>query len=207
VSGRVLVVRTGTANIASVVAALVRAGAEVAMTDDATEVADAVAVVLPGVGTFAAGVTALSSCALDRALIERVNADRPLLAICLGMQLLCEASEESPGVVGLGIVPGVVRRFTGICRVPQLGWNRVSITDTARIVQAGFVYFANSYCLTNMPTGWTGAIADHGGQFVAALERGSLLACQFHPELSGDYGAALLTRWLVTSGVLAEAPC
>jgi imidazole glycerol phosphate synthase glutamine amidotransferase subunit len=132
---------------------------------------------------------------LGEAIVARVQADRPLLAVCLGLQLLCEASEESPGVRGLGLVSGTVRRFAGDVAVPQLGWNRVMPVRCA-LVREGHAYFANSYRLAALPDGFSGAMADHGGPFVAALERSALLACQFHPELSGAWGQALIERWL-----------
>ncbi|MCP4246745.1 MAG: imidazole glycerol phosphate synthase subunit HisH, partial [bacterium] len=101
---------------------------------------------------------------------------------------------------------GRVTRFGAGVRVPQLGWNRVEPTPGCVLSQPGYAYFANSYRLVECPTGWRAAYADHGGRFVAALERGPLLACQFHPELSGSWGIALLGRWL-EAGVREAAPC
>jgi imidazole glycerol phosphate synthase glutamine amidotransferase subunit len=122
------------------------------------------------------------------------------LAICLGLQILAEESEENPGVRGLGVLPATVTRFADGLRVPQLGWNRVAAGDGARLLEDGAAYFANSFKLDNVPPGWTGATADHGGEFVAALERGPVLACQFHPELSGHWGQTLIERWLAAGG-------
>jgi glutamine amidotransferase len=191
---KVVIVRTGVANLASVCAALRRQGAEPVPTRDPDEVLQADRVILPGVGAFGAAMQALEG-GLDAALRARIAADRPTLAVCVGLQVLCEASEESPGVVGLGLVPGTVRRFPTTVTVPQLGWNRVTPTPGSRLAD-GYVYFANSYRLSTLPDGFEGALADHGGPFVGALERGALLACQFHPELSGAYGSALIGRWL-----------
>ena len=131
---------------------------------------------------------------------ERVAAGRPTLAICLGMQLLGTASEESPGAEGLGVFPATARRFPSTVVAPQLGWNEVRPAEGARILARGYAYFANSYRLESVPDGWTGTLADHGGPFVAALERGDVVACQFHPELSGAFGRGLLTRWLGGGG-------
>jgi glutamine amidotransferase len=195
-----LVVRTGTANLASVLAGLRRIGAAPRLTDDAAEVRSAKHVVLPGVGAFGAAMAQLQQQQLDRALRERLNANRPTLCVCVGLQLLCATSEESPGVAGLGIIPARITRFTGDVRIPQLGWNTVSPTHDRSLLEAGYAYFANSYKLDEVPAGWHGATAEHGQPFVAALARGNILACQFHPELSGPFGLALLRRWLAQTG-------
>ena len=98
--------------------------------------------------------------------------------------------------MGLGAIPGRVTRFTGEPRVPQLGWNRISAGGDCRLLTDGHAYFANSFRLQEPPRGWSAAVADHGGPFVAAVERGPVLACQFHPELSGPFGLELISRWL-----------
>ena len=188
--------RTGVANLASMRAGLEREGADVALTVDPEAVRTADRVVLPGVGAFGAAMAELGQLGLGEALAERVRAGRPTLTVCLGLQVLARASEETPGVAGLGVIDAVVTRFAGPVRVPQMGWNAVTPEAEARWVQRGFAYFANTYKLNALPQGWTGALADHGGPFVAAMERGAVLACQFHPELSGAWGAGLLRRWL-----------
>jgi len=198
VSVGVHVVRTGTANLASVLAALERVGASCALTDDPTVVRDAERVVLPGVGAFAAAVDALRARGLDAAIRARAEAGRATLGICLGLQLLFEASDESPGAVGLSVLPGTVRRFSGAggVRIPQLGWNRVEPEAGCALLKDGDAYFANSYRIEAVPEGWRAAFTTHGERFVAAFERGRVLACQFHPELSGAWGHDLLRRWL-----------
>lgn len=204
----VAVISTGVANVASVCAALERAGTRPVCTTDPDVVRSSVLAVLPGVGSFEAGMRALRMHALDRAVRERVESGHPLLAICLGMQLLCEASEESPGIRGLGLIPAAVTRFRSktLIRVPQLGWNEVVPEPRCALLRPGAAYFANSYRLERAPaasTGWRAAEASYAGAFVAALEwggsdntRGDVLACQFHPELSGAWGAALIRRWV-----------
>lgn len=194
-----VVIRTGTANLASILAGLRRVGAAPRVTADPRDVALAPRVVLPGVGTLAAAMERLAACGLVGPLSERLAAGRPLLAVCLGLQLLCAESDESPGVAGLGVVPGRVTRFDSGLRVPQLGWNRIEPEQQCRLLEPGHVYFANSYRLTGAPGGWRVAWCDYGGPFVAALERGAVLACQFHPELSGRFGLELLRRWLELS--------
>jgi imidazole glycerol phosphate synthase glutamine amidotransferase subunit len=196
VSRPVLVVATGVANLASVLAGIRRAGGEPTLGSTPEDVSSASFVVLPGVGAFGAGRAALAERGLDEALVERVNAGRPTLGVCLGMQLFFRSSAETPGVAGMGVVDATVERFGGEgVRVPQLGWNRVEVAADARVLRPGYAFFANSFRAVEAP-GWSVARADHGGSFVAAAERGSVLLCQFHPELSGAWGVDLLGRWL-----------
>jgi len=191
----ILIVPTGTANIASVMAAFRRLGANPRVCERPDEIAAASHVMLPGVGAFGASMARLAQHGLDAALLERIAADRPTIAICVGHQLLFEASEESLGVRGLGVVPGAIGRFSEDVRVPQFGWNHVHAGEDNRLLESGYAYFANSYRALQAP-GWAVAHASHGGRFVAAMERGNVIGCQFHPELSGAYGAALLSRFL-----------
>jgi imidazole glycerol phosphate synthase glutamine amidotransferase subunit len=191
----VLIVPTGTANIASVMAAFRRLGADPRVCERPDEVTAAAHVMLPGVGAFGASMARLAEHGLDAALRARIAADRPTVCICVGHQLLFEGSEESPGVAGLGVVPGTVGRFPGEVRVPQFGWNHVRAGEGCRLLEDGYAYFANSYRALTAP-GWSVAHATHGGRYVAAMERGNVVGCQFHPELSGAYGAALLSRFL-----------
>jgi imidazole glycerol phosphate synthase glutamine amidotransferase subunit len=193
---RVIVVRTGAANLASVLAGLRRAGADPTVSENVADIQAATWLVLPGVGAFGPAMQRLVEHNLVAALAERVRAGRPTLAVCLGLQLLAESSAESPGVAGLGVLPMRVTRFPDSVRIPQLGWNEVQADRAAVLQKSGYAYFANSYRLVEPPVGWTTAFADHGGRFVAALERGAVLACQFHPELSGQWGLDLLRRWL-----------
>ena len=133
-------------------AAFARLGVATEVVQDAAAIASATRLVLPGVGAFAAGMQRLQELDLVEVLRQRLLAGRPTLAICLGMQLCCEGSEESPGVRGIGVVPGVVRRFGEHVQVPQLGWNRVA--SALPDGEAGYVYFANSYRLVEPPPGW-----------------------------------------------------
>jgi imidazole glycerol phosphate synthase glutamine amidotransferase subunit len=193
---KVLVVRTGAANLASVMAGLRRCGAEPQLSDQPAEVVAANRVVLPGVGAFGKVIGRLRELGLAEVLAQRIMAGRPTLAICLGLQLLAAGSEESPGVPGLGVLPLIATRFNGGVRVPQLGWNRVEAEPGCRLLASGSAYFANSYCLTSAPPGWQVAWSEHGSRFVAAIEQGPILGCQLHPELSGAWGHQLLQRWL-----------
>ncbi len=195
----VQIVRTGTANLASVAAALTRLGAVPRLIDDAASVERARFLVLPGVGTLEAAMRSLRERGLVGALRERVGAGRPTLAICLGLQMLCLGSEESPGVEGIGVIPANASRFPAGLRVPQLGWNRIEPLPGCELLREGYAYFANSYRIERPVEQWSAAMADYGTPFVAALERGSVLACQFHPELSGAFGLQLIRRWLERS--------
>jgi glutamine amidotransferase len=191
----VVVVPTGTANLASVRAALARLGARARLAASAAMVEDATHVVLPGVGSFGAAMAGLREAAFDAALAARVGAGRATLAMCVGLQVLFETSDESPHAAGLAVFSGRVERFPDQVRVPQFGWNRVRPAPGCRLIEPGYAYFANSYRVLEAP-GCAIATAEHGGRFVAALEQGRVLACQFHPELSGAYGQELIARWL-----------
>jgi len=201
----VTIVDSGVANLASIAGAFRRLNAGVVVSADPAIVRDAARIVLPGVGAFGAGMAALRSRGLETVIRDVASRGAPILGICLGMQILCDTSEETPGVAGLGVVTGTCRRLPPEVRIPHLGWNSVSAEPGARLVTTGIAAFANSYALRESPKEWTPAWATHGVRFVAALERGPILACQFHPELSGAYGAALLQRWL-TGRVAPSGP-
>ncbi len=201
----VVIVDSGIANLASIVAGFARLDATAVVTSDPDVVRRAQRLVLPGVGAFESGMAQLRSRALDDATREVVARGTPVLAVCLGMQMLCEGSEESPGVSGLGVIAATCRRLPDDVRVPHLGWNHVATEPDARLMSSGNAAFANSYALLEAVPGWTAAWTTHGRRFVAGLERESVLACQFHPELSGEYGAALLERWLTGRRVTGAA--
>ena len=196
----VQVLATGTANTASVLAALERQGARGSLTGEAVVIRHCRRLVVPGVGTFGAAARRLDELGLREPLRQRIEEGRPTLAICLGLQLLCAASEESPGARGLGIIEATVRRFPAGPPVPQLGWNRVAPSGPDGLLEAGWAYFAHAFRLEAVPPGWEGASSDYNGPYASALARGAVLACQFHPELSGRYGAELLGRWLELGG-------
>jgi imidazole glycerol-phosphate synthase subunit HisH len=191
----VVVVPTGTANLASVRAAFERLGRTVELGAEPDAVLAADHVLLPGVGAFGAAMATLRESGADAALVRRIAADLPTMAICVGHQLLFATSDESPGVRGLAVVDAAIGRFPEGVRRPQFGWNEITPEGEARFLAPGFAYFANGYRAIAAP-GWTVATAEHGGRFVASMEKGRVVGCQFHPELSGDYGKALLEAWL-----------
>ena len=212
---RVAFAATGVANLASIMAAFRRAGAEPYLAKDAEDLATASFAVVPGVGSFGSAMAALRDSGMDEAVVDRTTRGAPTMGVCAGMQLFFEASEESPGVLGMGIVKGELRRFPPSLPVPQLGWNKVWPEDSdpterssagearsvsQRLVHDGWAYFANSYRLTSLPDELSGSWAEYGESFVAAAERPGLLLCQFHPELSGPWGQGLIERWLKQTG-------
>lgn len=213
------IVRSTVGNIASVAALIERLGHTPVLTDSPHDITHAALLILPGVGAFGPMMAHLNALQLVGPLRQRIRDNRSTLGMCLGLQVLFEASEESPGVPGLAALPGHVRRFHHTLRVPQMGWNHVVWDHVVRDdvpgvphrptpIDDGHAYFANSYRLddhaghlTNLRAqGWRLAIAHHGGPFLAALARrthaGTVLACQFHPELSGPWGASLIQRWI-----------
>lgn len=188
----------GSGNLRSAERAVARAGAEVTVTADLDAAAAADGMVVPGVGAFAACMAGIDALGAGPAIIERVAAGRPVLGICVGMQILFEYGDEH-GVVtkGLGLLPGGVVRLDAPV-VPHMGWNTVDWPPSS-VLFAGLApetrfYFVHSYAA--LP-GLAGAsLTTHGHPFVAAVERGRLSATQFHPEKSGDAGAVLLRNWI-----------
>jgi glutamine amidotransferase len=200
---RVVVLDYGSGNIRSAERAVARAGARVRVSADPAAALAADGLVLPGVGAFAACAAGLAGVDGDVVVRKRVAEGLPVLAICVGMQVLFERGEEH-GVVtaGLGLLPGVVRRL-GAPVLPHMGWNTVS-APAGSVLLRGLdgqrFYFVHSYAVAVGPV-WpeqSVGVAVHGEPFVAAVERGPLSATQFHPEKSGDAGARLLANWLGT---------
>lgn len=196
----VSIVPTGTANLASIMAALRRLGRQPSIVRGPEEVSTAGHVIVPGVGSFGAAMGEIDRTGMREPLQTRLEEGRPTLAVCVGMQVLAKASDESEGAGGLGLLDQAAGRFADAVRVPQMGWNQVRSGPGCRYLTDGWAYFANSYRFDELPDGWVGAWADHGGEFVAAMERGDVLACQFHPELSGAWGSVILANWLEGRG-------
>ena len=191
----VAIIDSGVANLAAVESALAALGVEHTIIGSPDAVVDASHVVLPGVGRFSAGLDTLRRRGLDEAVAEVHERGTPLLAVCLGMQMLGEGSDESPDTQGLGVIAGRFRRLPDSVRVPHLGWNQVSTAEGSGL-PSGTAAFANSYCLPNPPSGWAAGWTTHGTTFVSMLARDRTLACQFHPELSGSFGMGLINDWL-----------
>lgn len=188
----------GIGNLRSAQRGLQRHGARALLTADPDVIASADAVVLPGVGAFGACMNALDATGLTEQAKLVAASGRPFLGICVGMQLLYEGSEETPGREGLGILPGIIRRLPDGVRVPQMQWNVVEVTDEKHILlralDRSWMYFVHSYA-AELTTD-TIAVAQYGGPVVAAAARNNVWATQFHPEKSADAGKQLISNWL-----------
>jgi glutamine amidotransferase len=202
VKRKVVVLDYGSGNLRSAERALARVGADVTVTADAAAALDADGLAVPGVGAFAACMAGLSAVDGARLVAERVAAGRPVLGICVGMQVLFESGDEHGLVTeGLRVLPGSVRRLRAPI-LPHMGWNTVT-PSAGSVLFAGLdagarFYFVHSYAVSS--TDGLVSTAEHGEPFVAAVERGRVAATQFHPEKSGDAGAHLLANWLGTLG-------
>ena len=187
-------------NTLSVTRALEKVGARVYLTSDPDEVLTADAVVLPGVGAFGDCVRKLKERGMDEACLETYRAGKPFLGVCIALQVFFEASEESPGVEGLGILPGKVVRFdVGGLKVPHMGWNELDVVREHPILgglSGEDFYFVHSYHPEPEEDSDLLGESDYGGRFCAAAGRESLAAVQFHPEKSSRAGLKLYENFL-----------
>jgi glutamine amidotransferase len=188
----------GIGNLRSAEKALARVGADARLTDDPEIIGQAAGVVLPGVGAFGRCMDALDRTGLSAIARDAVARAVPFLAICIGMQLLYDESEESPGRTGLGVLPGVVRRLPEGVKHPQMQWNTLEIKRESMLFgglpSPAWFYFVHSYAPDD--TTHASALCDYGGPVVAAVERGNVWATQFHPEKSGANGMKLLSNFV-----------
>jgi imidazole glycerol-phosphate synthase subunit HisH len=187
-------------NTLSVTRALEKVGADVNLTDDPERVARADAVVLPGVGAFGDCVKKLRERGMDVACREAYAGGKPFLGVCVGLQVLFEGSEESPGVEGLGILPGTVVRFrAGDLKVPQMGWNQLDVARDHPVFEGldgEAFYFVHSYYPDPARAEDLLGTAEYGDRFCAAAGRENLAAVQFHPEKSSRAGLKLYENFL-----------
>ncbi len=195
----VAVLDYGVGNLHSATKALDRAGADVRVVPAVAAAEGAAALVVPGVGAYGACLAGLGRAGGPAAVAAWIRGGRPLLGICVGMQLVFEGSEEGPVHDGIGAVPGTVRRLPGTVKVPHIGWNEVKVQPGSRLF-AGLpdgtrFYFVHSYAPeAGGPA--VAAVCDYGGPFAAAVERDNLFGSQFHPEKSGANGLALLSNFV-----------
>jgi imidazole glycerol-phosphate synthase subunit HisH len=195
------IVDYGMGNLRSLGRALERAGATVTISDDPRALERAERLVIPGQGAFGSAMERLAERSLIEPLQQAIAGNRPVLGVCLGLQILYAASEEAANVAGLAILPARVELLPlapGIKR-PHMGWSPVEHASSHPVLRANpsgeAFYFVHSYAAMNAE-GWDVATATHGVRFVAAIARGPLVATQFHPEKSQDAGARLLSAWL-----------
>jgi imidazole glycerol phosphate synthase glutamine amidotransferase subunit len=190
----------GAGNVSSVERALQRLGAESQRAATAGRLASAAAIILPGVGHFAALIRALDERCLRVPLLEALGRGVPFLGICLGLQALYDASEEAPDLHGLQIFPGQIRSLPSTVKLPHMGWNQLRPTGESRLLEGiapdAYFYFAHSYAVTVNGQAREIATCVHGSEFVAVVEQKNINAVQFHPEKSGAAGAQLLRNFL-----------
>jgi glutamine amidotransferase len=203
----IAVVDYGVNNLASVVRAVRAGGHPADLVSNPDQVRRADRVLLPGVGNFGQASRTLASTGLGQAVREVAEAGRPVMGICLGLQLFFELSEEAPDARGIGLLPGRVQRFSSGLPVPHVGWARVDLTEAGRqhpLVGAAwgdapqFFYHVHSYFPAGLPERDVLATGDYGGVFPTLVGEGSVIGAQFHPEKSQLAGIALLAafaRW------------
>jgi glutamine amidotransferase len=199
-------------NIKSVEKALQYLGQDVIITSDKEEIMSADRVILPGVGAFGDAMEKLRSRGLVDIISEYVSTGKPFMGICLGLQLLFEGSDESPGIKGLGLLKGYIHRIpneyettNGIEKqtVPQIGWNNININPSSRLLknlgENPYVYFVHSYYLKADNREDVAATTDYGITLDVAVEHDNIMATQFHPEKSSDVGLSILKNFISTS--------
>ena len=200
----IAVIDYGVGNLFSVEKALMQFATDVLITGDKELIAKADKLVLPGVGDFGECMSNLEATGLIPTIRECIAKGTPLLGICIGEQILFEGSEESPGVKGLGIIPGVVRKIkaNGL-KVPHMGWNNISLTEAGSksalfkgLDQKPYMYFVHSYYAVPQDSGFITAETEYGSRLTAAVKKGNVQAVQFHPEKSGDTGLRLLKNFI-----------
>jgi len=207
---RVAVLDYEMSNLRSAVKALELVGARVRVARAPGEVAGADAVVLPGVGHFGEAMRRIRAAGLDRAVRAARDGGVPVLGICLGLQLLFEESEEAPGVAGLALLPGEVRRLRTGRKLPHIGWSRVRWAAGAPLAPPGddpagsTYYFVHSFGCVPADPALVQGTADHGAEFCAAAGDAAVAGVQFHPEKSSGAGIGLLGRWLAGVGAARD---
>ena len=189
-------------NILSVAKALQKLGEEPVLTRDKEEIMKADKVILPGVGAFGDAMEKLDKYGLVDVIKDFVKSGKPFLGICLGLQLLFESSDEAPGVKGLSILPGVIKKIPNgeYTKIPHMGWNSLEYNKNGRLFkeinEGAYVYFVHSYYLEAADTNNVVAMTDYNVKVHASVERKNVFACQFHPEKSGEVGLKILDNFI-----------
>ena len=197
--GAVALIDYGAGNVPSVERALQKLGVESRRVTEASELDEARAIILPGVGHYAAIIRALDKKKLRDALLKAISGGTPFLGICLGLQALYSESEEAQELKGLSILQGSVRALPDSVKLPHMGWNRLRVQRPSRLLdglgETDFFYFAHTFAAATQ-TPEVVATCAHGCAFAAVIERDNVYATQFHPEKSGAAGARLLQNFV-----------
>ena len=198
----IAIIDYGAGNIKSVEKALVKLGGAPVLTSDPDMVVKADKLILPGVGSFGTAMESLNKLALSDAIRTAVKRGTPLLGICLGLQLLFESSEESPGAKGLSLLPGKIVKIPSAegLKIPHMGWNSLTVSKDSRLLghlaDESYVYFVHSYYLKAGDEKIVSATCDYGVTIHAAVESENVFATQFHPEKSSETGLSILSKFL-----------
>lgn len=207
----IAVVDYGVGNLFSLQSSFAAIGAEAEVTSDPAKIAAADRILLPGVGAFADAAAKLRQSGLSELLLREAERGKPLMGICLGMQLLFDKSYEYGEHAGLGLIPGAVRPIADVIpaglKIPHIGWNSLHVVKKspllADVAEGDCVYFVHSYYAADCDE-FVVATAEYGAPLTAAVARGNVLGCQFHPEKSGDVGLKILRAF---AGWKGDAVC
>ena len=188
-------------NVKSVEKAVEHLGFTASLTRDRDEILAADHIILPGVGAFGDAMNRINEYGLDKVIREAVDKKIPFLGICLGLQLIFDSSEESPGAVGLGLIPGKIKRIPDVgLKVPHIGWNSLKFPNKGRMFEGideeSYVYFVHSYYLEAQDPSIVTASTEYATLIHAAVEKDNIFATQFHPEKSSDVGLKMLSNFL-----------
>lgn len=197
----IAIIDYGAGNIQSVCKAMKFIGCDCVITRDKNEIMQADGAILPGVGSFGDTMDTMSEYGIKDTVIEYISTGKPFLGICLGLQLLFPASEESPNTKGLGIFDGTITKIPsgeGL-KIPHIGWNSIEINKSSRLFRGiennSFVYFVHSYFLNAADKRIVAAQTEYGVKIDAAIEKNNVFATQFHPEKSGETGLRILRNF------------
>lgn len=199
----IAIIDYGAGNIQSVYKALKFIGAECKITNDKNEIMNCDGAILPGVGSFGDCMDNMTSKDIDKTILEFIKTDKPFLGICLGLQLLFPESEESPNVKGLSLFEGTITKIPNqnrTLKIPHMGWNSISVKKKDGLFKGikdnSYVYFVHSYYLSAKDKDIVSATTDYGISIDCAIEKGNVMATQFHPEKSGDVGLKILKNFV-----------
>ena len=198
----IAIVDYGVGNLFSLKSSFDALGIEAEVTSDPVKIKSADKIVLPGVGAFRDAINKLNATGLGKLVVSEAKKGKPLLGICLGMQLLLDKSYEFGEYEGLGLIPGEVRPIAEVIpdglKIPQMGWNALHFTNKSPVfensIEGEYVYFVHSYYCKS-PAEYVSAVTEYGADLTAAVQNGNVFGCQFHPEKSGPVGLKILNTF------------